>query len=236
MEVNYNFEELNDFIRKGQKVYYGDSDSFVYYNGLLVKFYPEMYNMFKKRKDVDEEQIIRLFCDNKGCLTNSFVDFKQLDYFREKAPNIKLSTLPQEVFYLNDVPVGIIHPYFPKHKWLHFIEDLSHKEMYYLVRNILLAIRELEENGIYRLGIDRNNVVYNDIKPELVDLSSGISYGDKKRLEQSVYSSYLDLLYSLLRRQSFDAKLYREFMDILKIDDCTFEVCEDVVKRLEKKF
>lgn len=235
MEVNHSFEELKEFIKNGKNICYGDTNSVIYYNNLLVKFYPEMYNMFKKRKDIDEEQVMRLFCDKNGKLVNSFIDFRQLEYFREKAPNIKLSILPQQVFYLNNVPIGIIEPYFPKHNWLHFMEDLSYKEMYYLVRNILLSLRELEENGIYRLGINRNNVVYNGIKPKLVDLCSSTSYGDKKGLEQSVYSDYLDLVYSLLYRQSFNSKLHNEFKDILKIHDCTFEVCSDVIKRLEKK-
>ena len=235
MEVNYSFEELKEFIKNGKNICYGDTNSVIYYNNLLVKFNAEMYSMFKKRKDVDEEQVMRLFCDKNGEIINSFIDFRQLEYFREKASNIKLSTLPQEVFYLNNVPVGIIEPYFPKHNWLHFMEDLSHKEMYYLVRNILLSLRELEENGIYRLGINRNNVFYNGVKPELIDLCSSTSYGDKEGLEQSVYSAYLDLMYSLLYRQSIDARLHREFTDILTIDDCNFEVCSDVVKRLEKK-
>ena len=237
MEVNYSFDELKDFIKKGKNIYCGEANTFVYYNGILVKFYSEMYKMFKYYDLLNEEQIMRLFLNKNGEIVNTFVDFNKLRYFREKAPNIKLSTLPQEAFYFNDIPVGIIQPYFSKHKWLHFLEDLSYKEMYYLLRNILLELHELEENGIYQLNINRNNIVYNGIKPELVDLcSSSVSYGDKKGLEQHVYGTYLDFLYSLLYCQCFDSRLYREFTDILTIDDCTFEVCEDVVKRLEKKF
>ena len=236
MEVSYNFEELKKFIERGEKIHYGESNSFVYYDELLIKFYPEMYQQFKKHKDIDEENIMRIFYDNNKNLTNPFVNFKQLNYLMDKASNITLSKLPQGILYFNKVPVGIIQPYFEKHKWLHYLEDISHKEMYYLTRNILLALRELEENGIYRLGINRNNIVYNGVKPELVDLcGSDLAYGENEELKQSVYCDYLDLLYSLIKRQSFDANLFREFKDILSITNCTYEECENVIKRLEKK-
>lgn len=234
MEVNCSFEKLEEFIKNGKDINYGDINSFIYYDNLLVKFNPEICNMLRKRNDISEKRVMKIL-DSQNQSKNSFIDFRKLDYFREKSSSIKLSTLPQDVVYLNGIAVGIIEKYFPKYKWLHYLEDLSHKETYYLARNILLALRELEENGIYRLNINHNNVVYNRVKPELVDLSTCVISQNKKGMANGVYSAYLNLLYNLFKIQCFDPVLYREFAYILTINDCNYEVCEDVVKRLEKK-
>lgn len=237
MKVNYNFENLKKFITNGYRVWCGNNNSYIYYDGILVNFCKEIIDTFKKNKDVKEDDILRIFCNNNGEVIKNVIDFYKLDYFEKVSKNITLTKLPEGVLYFDNIPVGTIEPYLEKHHWLHFLEDVSYKEMYLLLRNILLAIYELEQNGIYRLALDRNNIMYNGKKPQLVDLmDSNVIYKKNKSLKQNVYSNYLDLLYDIIHRQSFDAKLYREFQDVLTIDNCNYDVCRNVLKRLKKKF
>lgn len=237
MEIKYNFENLKKFITEGYKIACGNNNSYIYYDGVLVNFCKEIIDAFRRNKNIDEDDIIRIFCNNKGEITKKVIDFNKLDYFKKVSKNIALTKLPKGVLYYESIPIGTIEPYFEKHHWLHFLEDVGHKEMYLLLKDILLRLHELEQNGIYRLGLDRNNIMYNDKKPELVDLmDSNVTCGKDKILEQNVYSNYLDLLYAIIHRQSFDANLYREFRDVLTINDCNYDVCRDVLKRLKKKF
>jgi len=236
MKVNYNFENLKKFIMNGYNVSCGNNNSYIYYDGVLVNFCKEIIDVFKKNKNIDEDDVIRIFCNNNGEIIKNVIDFAKLDYFKKVSKKITLTKLPEGVLYFDDIPIGTIEPYFEKHRWLHFLEDVSHKEMYSLLKNILLRLHELEQNGVYRLALDRNNIMYNGKKPQLVDLmDSNVIYGKNKVLEQSVYSNYLDLLYDIIHRQSFDATLYKEFRDVLMIDDCTYDVCCIILKRLKKK-
>ena len=236
MDIKYNFENLKNFIKNGDRISCGNLNNYVYHDSLLVKFDDELLKTFKRNPNVDEDDIRRIFYDNKKGLIKSAVDFNKLDYFKRVSKDIKLSSLPEGVMYLEDIPIGTIEPYFKNYRWLHFMEDVSHKEMYYLLRNILLSLYELEQNGIYRLNLDRNNIMYNGKKPELVDLmNKDVIVGKNDKLQQEVYSNYLDLLYSIIYRQSFDAMLYKEFQDVLRISDCTYDECESVLKRLKKK-
>lgn len=237
MEIKYNFENLKKFITEGYKISCGNNNSYIYYDGVLINFCKEIIDTFRKNKNIDEDDIIRIFCNNKGEITKNVIDFAKLDYFKKVSKHITLTKLSEGVLYFDNIPIGTIEPYFDKHHWLHFLEDVSYKEMYWLLKNILLSLHELEQNGIYRLGLDRNNIMYNDKKPQLVDLmDKSVICGKDKSLEQNVYSNYLDLLYDIIHRQSFDAKLYREFQDVLMIDDCTYDVCCSILKRLKKKF
>lgn len=236
MEIKYNFENIKQFIVNGYKISCGNNNSYIYHNGILVNFSKELLQVFKRGSNIKEEDVRRIFYDN-GKLINTPVDFSKLDYLKKVSKYITLTKLPEGVLYFDSIPIGTIEPYFEKHHWLHFLEDVSYKEMYWLLKNILLAIHELEQNGIYRLGLDRNNIMYNDKKPQLVDLmDKNVVFGKDKSLEQNVYSNYLDLLYDIIHRQSFDATLYKEFKDVLTIDDCSYDVCRDVLKRLKKKF
>jgi len=237
MKINYNFENLKKFILEGYRVSCGNNNSYLYHDGILVNFCKEIIDAFKKNKNIKEEDIIRIFCNNNGKLIKNVIDFAKLDYFKKVSKNITLTKLPKGVLYFDNIPVGTIEPYLEKHHWLHFLEDVSYKEMYFLLKNILLALHELEQNGIYYLELNRNNIMYNGKKPQLVDLMNCSMIGNEnKSLQRNVYGNYLDLLYDIIHRQSFDATFYRDFRDVLSIDDCSYDVCHDVVKRLKKKF
>lgn len=237
MEIKYNFENIKKFITEGYQISCGNNNSYIYHDGILANFCKELLDAFRRNKNIKEDDVKRIFCNNKGELTNSFVDLSKLNYLNKVSKDITLTKLPEGVFYLDNIPIGTIEPYFKGYHWLHFLEDVSHKEMYALLKNILIRLHELEQNGVYRLALDRNNIMYNGKKPQLVDMmDKSVICGKDKSLKQNVYANYLDLLYDIIHRQSFDARLYKEFRDVLTIDDCTYDVCCDVLKRLKKKF
>ena len=232
MEVKYNLEELKEFIQNGKKINYGKIGSTVLYNGKLIKFDNAIYNYLKKSSNSSYQ--IESFLYN-ACLENHFIDLKQLDYLISKQDKVKLTKFPEGICTLNDLPIGILLPYYDGYRYsLQFLDDISNEELYSILKSVLLRIKELEENGIYKLDLTAKSVLYNGISPKIVDLhGSKLKYGEDDNYKATVYNEYIMFFHSLLKSVA-DPKIHERFADVFNLDINNYEDCYKVVKRLEK--
>lgn len=233
MEVKYNLEELKEFIKNGKKVNYGRIGNSILYDGLLINFDSDLCECVKSPHRISDRQIEKYIYNRH--IENSLVDTKQIDYLISKQEKVNLTKFPKGICTFNDMPVGVILPNLKDYQYsLLFLEDISDYELYLILKNVLLAIKELEENGIYKLYLTESSILYDGKIPKLIDLyGSRLKYGENDSYRERVYNEFISLLYSLLRAAS-DPMITDRFKDVFSIETNTFEKCENIVKRLIK--
>lgn len=109
------------------------------------------------------------------------IDIKFISKLQERQENVKLTQFPTGIITINDCIIGHEIPFYENHSPLdeYILKNKDNanieKEMLTIYKNILLALMELEKNGIYYLDIHKKNFLvdnndFNNIK--IIDFQS----------------------------------------------------------------
>ena len=147
------------------------------YNGKLIKMDKKLCNLFEKNLFKNSDELFKEYSDD--FYFEQFVDLEQIEHLSDLQDKIKLTKMPQGVVKMNDMYTGIILTPHYNHIKLNKFPKGNYKELLLLLRNLLLEVRELEDNGILHTDLKRTaqfsigheyNILYKDVTPQLIDL------------------------------------------------------------------
>ena len=118
------------------------------------------------------------------------IDDKQIEWLDGKRKSIKKSNLPYGVAYYNNIPVAVLYPVSSEN--YKSFNNLYSEEDNFIFNNLKRSYycnKELLNHGIYNVGFNFNNIVYNNRDVKLINLDSfNIKSGANYK---EVYSKYL---------------------------------------------
>ena len=174
------------------------------YNDDLIKIDKELYHL-SRNKDFDS---IKQYLSSLFFCFHYRVNIRQIRYLIKAQKNIKLTSLPRGILFINNVPCGVILKY--HHDCLDLIDYQIYDYHNFLdiAKQILLRIKELDINGLYQHDLCARNVLYHSNRIELIDLDGPLfltGYNESNRAY--MYHEYLRLLKYLLKELSEDGSI-----------------------------
>ena len=228
-----NIIDNNKMIGKG---YYG---AVIEYGDQLIKVDIDLY---KKLKDKNIYNVDYALCEHyKYEFDRDFQDRKQIEILASKQKDVKLTKLPKGIIILksdskeiNGISPGIITYYHRNHKKLEDLNPHDYKRVLVILKKLLLAVKELEENKIsqndlvhyedYEIEKRNTNVLYKDNTPEIIDMSGffvrvGDDFSSAVNMYRELGNIIMDYFYLNHLNQPFTrdtVTTYTENSDMIK--------------------
>ena len=163
-----------------------------------------------------------------------------MSYYNSVRANICLTTLPSDIVYYKNTPIGILTKYFKNSKTLDNIKCFKRNDLISLFYDLIYIVNELNINKIYDNDICLENILIFDNSLQVVDLDdTQISYGvTDPTLENEVYKkvaaiiSYLAL--NLVDSKSRSTLGIFELFNETKNDPLDFNTTKNYVDKIKK--
>ena len=175
---------LKELIDNGKMVGEGYFGCVFTYQDKLIKLDRKVYySLQSSKKNNSERRIEQIYCTNK----DDFNDIDQINYLCDVQKNVKRTKFPLGALFLKDVDKsiegispGIIIPFHKGYLDLECLDKKDYKRVLILLKELLLSIRELDENHISHEDLShydanscrRNyNIMFKDNDIALIDVS-----------------------------------------------------------------
>ena len=237
--LEFNPTTLKDYIEEGTLVSDKGFSSTVFLHGnSLIKLYKRLYQDLKvNSRNLAERRFNDIYRWGK----RPFVNPDQIEYLSSIQPHIHLTDFDKGIVKVNDQVCGVILTNHLDYQDLTNIEGNNKKQILTILKNILLSLKELEQNGISHLDLamaERGkkptlNVLYKGEDTKLCDLSGKfITYGEDFD-PYTMYEEYREVVKILLNKIT---KLYPEYEDKFFIPDIrTYNEADKMLLDIEKK-
>ena len=185
-EIKVSPEELKNIIDNGKMIGKGFFGTVFTYKDKLIKLNNNLYNLLKgKDSSMSKETIEEYY--KLSDQREDFNDRSQIEYLSSIQKDVKLTKLPEGIVTLKDVNYkvngispGVIIPYHENHQKLEKLSKKDYQKVLIILKNLLLAVRELADNRIAQEDLieansnnkhNKYNVMYKDTTPQIIDLS-----------------------------------------------------------------
>ncbi len=241
MEVlNFDSFTLKDAIDKGKVIGRNGSNGVVFSHGEnLIKLHKRLFSLLEVNC---RELANHVFKDVFRYDDEPFVRKEQIEYLLSIQENVTLTDFDKGIVLVNERICGSILTPHLDYKDLTDYNPNSLSELLKILENILLALRELEKNGVSHLDLAMNekgfeptlNVLYKGIDIKLCDLSGEfVTYG-KYASPNLMYKQYVELMVCLVKKIKDAYPLIYEMLKNIKYG--TIESYEDAVRTLDKVY
>ena len=243
-EIRLSPDDLKELISKKDILGYGAFGIVIPYHDRLIKLDKYLYYLIKNNRLISSNKIIEDYYQRN---IRNFQDPKQIEYLNMKQKAVIMTKLPLGIVTLKDVDSnllgtrpGVIIPY---HKNYEKLENLSlndYKKILIILKKLLLAVKELEENKISQedfvhygknWSIDNRNynILYKDDTPEIIDICGiFVKAGDQFTSARLMYRALSDVFLDYY-------SLYKIPNPLEKIMITTYDENEELYKGLEKE-
>ena len=237
-EINLTPKELKSIIDKEKAIGFGFFGAVITYGSKLLKIDKGLYQKLKDAQVYESNYIVDTYYHNNG--KKDFQDRNQIEELVNKQKDIKLTKLPLGIITLKDVSKdiydispGIIIPYHKGYDKLENLNYKNYKRLLIILKKLLLAVKELEDNRIAQEDLiqynefdivkRQTNVLYKDYTPEIIDMSGffvkvGNTYIDSKNMYRDLSDIFLDYCFFNGLKSSFTREkvtTYEENKEIL---------------------
>ncbi len=238
-ELKVSPEELKNIIDNGKTLGKGFFGTVFTYKDKLIKLDNSLYNLLKINDPILAREVVEdhyKFPDQREDFNNR----DQIEYLSGMQKNIKLTKLPEGIVTLKDVnskingiSPGIIIPYHMNHQKLEKLSKKDYQKVLIILKNLLLAVRELADNRIAQEDLieansknkHKYNVMYKDTTPQIIDLSGDlVAEGD--------YFINAKEMYKQLGSIIFD---FADETNIKRVDLSSFEENKELLEEFERK-
>ena len=175
--------ELKQIVDSGIKVGEGSYGSVFTYQDRLIKLDKILYNLLKNHTSCECDKVVNYrYIGGR----EDFNSPEQIEKLFNMQNRVKLTKLPLGIVTLKDVDCknmnlcsGIIIPYLKEYSMLECLPKNDLAKVLKVLKNLLLEVRELDDNGIYQKdmyhldgkGGTGYNIMYKGINPQIVDMS-----------------------------------------------------------------
>ena len=134
---------------------------------------------------------------------------------------------------INGISPGIIIPYHMNHQKLEKLSKKDYQKVLIILKNLLLAVRELADNRIAQEDLieansknkHKYNVMYKDTTPQIIDLSGDlVAEGDYFINAKEMYKQLGHIIFNFIDNQ-----------DIKKEELTSFEENKELLEEFERK-
>ena len=237
MEIlKFNVNELKDAIDNGKLISdSGFSGSIFLHGEKLLKLDQNLYHYLRINSKTFAKKIFeRTYRYND----KPFVNKELIEYLLSKQANIHLTDFDLGIVYVNERICGSILTPHLDYQDLTTYSAKDNVTLLKILKNLLLALRELDLNQISHLDLangEKNkeptlNVLYKDTDIKLCDLSDDrfITYGKNFNPEE-MYTEYKYVILYLIK------KLGISISDLLTLDVANYEQANNMLLEVEKK-
>ena len=222
-DLNYTSSEMKTVIDNSKLISDNGFSSTVFLHGNdLIKLDKNLYSLLKVNSLGLADRVFKnvYMWNNKP-----FVEREQIEYLQSKQPGIKLTNFDLGVVLVNDRVCGINLFNHTDYKDLTYI-DTDLETSLKILENILLAVKELENNEISHLDLSKAqrgceptlNILYRGTDIKLCDLSGRfITYGSNFNKE-GMYLEYVNVYKFLLNKLKEKYPELKEFLSTLEFD------------------
>ena len=174
---------LKQIVDDGIKVGEGYYGIVFTYQDRLIKLDKVLYNLLKNHTSGECYEIVNYrYLGGREDFNNP----EQIEKLSNMQSRVKLTRLPLGIVTLKDVDYknmnlcsGIIIPYLKEYLMLECLPKNDLAKVLKVLKNLLLEVRELDDNGIYQKdmyhldgkGGTGYNIMYKGINPQIVDMS-----------------------------------------------------------------
>ena len=208
-EIQLTPTELKDIIDNNKQIGEGHFGTVIDYGDRLLKIDKNLYKALKNKKLYNVDYEVNKYYEYDK---RDFQDRNQIEELAKKQKDITLTQLPKGIitfknssFGVNNISPGIIIHH---HKDCDKLENLNPKDckkVLIILKKLLLAVKELEENKISQedliqyidYDIDKRsiNVLYKDITPQIIDMSGFyVKVGNKYINAENMYRDLSDII------------------------------------------
>ncbi len=140
--------------------------------------------------NLDKNCMILMNMDKKIKSNATKIDDKQIEWLDSKRNLVKKSDLPCGVAYYHDIPVAVMYPFRNvNYKSFNNLYNEDDSLVFNNLKRSYYCNKELLNRGIYNIGFNFNNIVYDNKNVKLINLDSfNIKSGANYK---EVYSNYL---------------------------------------------
>ena len=132
----------------------GGYGSLFLWNGNLIKLDNQLYSVIDSiSKNEIESRIKGINLYASKYKDNPYISTEQIAYLLEKQPNIRLTDFDLGVVKVNGTVCGTILPNHLDYDNLKNLKTDNPTLVYKILKNVFLALSELEENQIYHLDL-----------------------------------------------------------------------------------
>ena len=238
-EISFTPKELKEVIDSANLIGSGGFGAVIEYKTRLLKIDINLYKKLKKLELYQTNRVVREYYEYEN---NDFQDRKQIEELVKKQKDITLTKLPEGIITLKDVSSnispGIIIPYHKGYDKLENLDFHDYKRLLIILKKLLMAVRELEENKIsqedliqyneFGLSKRSTNVLYKDDTPQIIDMSGFfVKVGDKFYNAKNMYMDLSNILIDYCYFNNINAPYKRE-----KVEN--YEQDKDIIDELER--
>ena len=222
-DLYYTSSEMKTIIDDSKLISDNGFSSTVFLHGNnLIKLDKNLYSLLK----INSLSLANRVFKNVYMWNNKpFVERQQIEYLQSRQPDIKLTNFDLGVVFVNDRVCGINLYNHMDYKDLTYI-DTDLKTSLKILENILLAIKELEDNEISHLDLSKAqqgceptlNILYKNTDIKLCDLSGKfVTYGENFDKE-GMYLEYVNVYKILLNKLKRKYPNLSEFLNTFEFD------------------
>lgn len=241
-ELNFTSQDLKEYIDEGTLI--SDSGSFgsVFLHGKdLIKLKKNLYQLLKiNRKEVASFVVEDVYRWGK----TPFVEKKQIEDLQEKQKNIELTEFDKGIVLVNGTICGTILANHIEYKDLTYYDDLDLITMLKILENILLALKELDDNKVSHLDLCKGerfnptlNILYRGTDIKLCDLSGEFITYDNTFNPAEMYLEYAKTINFLIKKIIKKDKSMKSLFANLSYDATSYEesltLLEDIKKLIK---
>lgn len=205
-EINLSPKELKQIIDNSKLISTSGFSSAVFlYENTLIKLQKELYNYLKIN---DIRFADSIFADLYRWNKEPFVKEEQIKFLQDKQRDIKLTEFDEGIVKVNNQICGVILKNNLDYADLTNVEISDPVKILKILYNLLLALKELEDNRISHLDLANNqkgmpatiNVLCKDTDVKLCDLSGDFITYEEKFNSNIMYQQYMNVIIFLLKK------------------------------------
>ncbi len=242
-EISFTPKELKEIVDSADLIGSGGFGAVIEYKTRLLKIDINLYRKLRKIESYQVNRVVREYYE----YSNDFQDRKQIEELIKKQKDITLTKLPEGIITLKDISgnksPGIIIPYHKGYEKLEKLDYHEYKRVLIILRKLLMAVKELEENKISQedliqyneFGLNKRsmNVLYKDDTPQIIDMSGFfVKVGDKFYNAKNMYMDLSNILIDYCFFNDIKSPYKREKVENYEQDK---EIIDELENGLKKK-
>ena len=247
-ELSLTAKELKSIIDNNKLLGTGNYGAVVEYGNQLLKIDIDLY---KKLRDKELYNVDYKLCEHyKYYYNKDFQDRNQIEELAGKQKDVKLTQLPRGIITLksdspeiNGISPGIIIYYHKDYEKLENLNPRDCKKVLIILKKILCAIKELEENKIsqqdlvhyddYDIEKRNTNILYKDVTPQIIDTSGFfVRCGGSFINADNMYRDFSNIILDYFYLNHLNMPVPREKVTTYDEDNNLIKEFEERTKRL----
>ncbi len=208
-DIKLTSQELKAIIDNNKLIGKGYYGAVVEYGNELLKIDVNIYDALK---DKDKSKVDYELIDYYTYVKNDFQDRHQIEELDKRQKDVKLTQLPRgivtlksDIAKINGISPAIITYYHRNHDKLENLNPKDHKRVLIILKKLLLATKELEENEIsqndlihyedYDAKSHSINVLYQNDTPQIIDTSGMfVEVGERFHGAENMYRDLSNII------------------------------------------